>query len=140
MPKKNADGVLENFKIFIQKAKFERERRRHIQNVQLDDILDHYIWNGLNTVQYKVILGDCEKLASIVPSYCGYDIPHGYNIQNIEYDTKPCTYQAFSKVVMGFTEVTTSPFWIFLVFHSDTQHGLVKSSFKRKNKDRKSVV
>jgi hypothetical protein len=49
------------------------------------------------------------------------DISHSYNIQNIEYDTKPYTYQDFNKVVMGFTEVTTSPFWRFLVFHSDTQ-------------------
>jgi hypothetical protein len=67
MPKKNADGVPKTLKKKIQKAKFERERRRRVQNVQLDDTLDHYIWNGLDTIQYKVILGDCEKLASIVP-------------------------------------------------------------------------
>jgi hypothetical protein len=67
MPKKNADGVPETFKSFIQKAKFERERRRRVQTVELDDTLDHYIWNGLDTVQYKVILGDCEQIANIVP-------------------------------------------------------------------------
>jgi hypothetical protein len=77
-----------------------------------------------------VILGDCEKLVSIVPknkySLVIADIPHVYNIPNIEYDTKPYTCQAFSKVVMGFIEVTTSPFWRFLVFHSEsTQQGLV---------------
>jgi hypothetical protein len=128
MPKKNADGV--------QKAKFERERMRHVQNVQLDDTLDHYIWNGLDTIQYKVILGDCEQIANIVPkkeySLVIVDIPYGYNIQNIGYDTKPYTYQAFNKVVMRFTKVTTSPFWRFIVFHSDTQQGLVQSSFKGK--------
>jgi hypothetical protein len=84
MPKKNADGVPETFKSFIQKAKFERERRRRVQNVQLDDTLDHYIWNGLDIVQYKVILGDCEQLANIVPkkeySLVIADIPHGYNM------------------------------------------------------------
>ena len=62
------------------------------------------------------------------------DIPHGYNIQNIGYDIEPNTYQDFNKVVMRFMEVTTSPFWIFLVFHSDTQQGLVQSSFKGKEK------
>ena len=67
MPKNNADGVPETFEMCIQKAKFERERRRHVQNFQLDDTLDHYIWNGLDTVQYKVILGDCEQLGNIVP-------------------------------------------------------------------------
>ena len=67
MPKKNADGVPETFKSFIQKSKFERERRRHVQNVQLDDTLDNYIWNGLDTVQYKVILGDCEQISNSVP-------------------------------------------------------------------------
>ena len=67
MPKKNVDGVPETFKSFIQKAKFERERRRRVQNVQVDDTLDHYIWNGMDIVQYKVILGDCEQLANIVP-------------------------------------------------------------------------
>ena len=53
------------------------------------------------------------------------DITHGYNIQNIGYDTEPYTYQAFNKVVMGFIEVTTSPFWIFIAFHIDTQQLLV---------------
>ena len=138
MPKKNADGVLETFKSFIQKAKFERERRRRVQNVQLDDTLDHYIWNGLDTVQYKVILGDCEKLANIVPkkeySLVIVDIPHGYNIQNIGYAIEPYTYQDFNKVIMGFIEVTKSPFWRFLFFHSYTQQGLVQSSFKGKEK------
>jgi hypothetical protein len=68
------------------------------------------------------------------------DIPHGYNIPNIEYDTEPYTYQAFSKVVIGFTKVTTSPFWRFLVFHSDTQQGLVQSSFKGKEKTRREFI
>jgi hypothetical protein len=44
-------------------------------------------WNGIDTVQYKVILGDCEQLANIVPkkkySLVIVDIPHAYNIQNI---------------------------------------------------------
>ena len=126
---KNADGVPETFKSFIQKDKLERERRRRVQNVQLDDTLDHYIQNGLESVQHKVILGDFEQLENIVPkneySLVIVDIPHGYNIQNIGYDTEPYTYQAFNKVVMGFTEVKTSPFWRFLVFHSETQQGLV---------------
>jgi hypothetical protein len=67
MPNKNADGVPETFKSFIKKTKFERERRRRVQNVQLDDTLDQYIWNGFDTIKYKVILGDCEQLANIVP-------------------------------------------------------------------------
>ena len=114
MPKKNAYGVPETFKSFIQKTKFERERRRRVQNVQLDDTLDHYIWNGFDTAQCKVILGDCEQLANIVPkkeySLFIVNIPHGYNILNIGYDTKPYTYQALNKMVMGFTEVATSSF------------------------------
>jgi hypothetical protein len=61
-----------------------------------------------------VILGDCEQLANIVTkkeySLVIVDIPHGYNVQNIGYDTETYTYQDFNKVVMGFTEVTTSPF------------------------------
>jgi hypothetical protein len=115
MSKKNANGVPETFKSFIQKSKFEREIRRHVQNVQLDDTLDNHIWNGLDIVQYKVILGNREQLENIVPkkeySLVIVDIPHGYNIQNIEYDIESYTYQAFNKMVMGFTKVTTSPFW-----------------------------
>jgi hypothetical protein len=64
MSKKNAGGILESFKSFI--SKFEKERRR-VRTVELDDTLDHYIWNWLETVQYKVILGDCEQIANIVP-------------------------------------------------------------------------
>jgi hypothetical protein len=89
-----------------------------------------------------VILGDCEQLANIVPkkeySLVIVDIHHGYNIQKIGYDTQP--YQAFNKVVMGFTKVTTSPIWIFLVFHSETQQGLVHSRFKGKEKTRMKFI
>jgi hypothetical protein len=102
MSKKNAYGVPETFKKIIQKFKFESERRRHIQ---LDDTLDHYIWNGLDIVQYKVILGDCEQLANIALkkeySLVIVDILHGYNIQNIGYDIKPCIYQAFNRSSYG---------------------------------------
>ena len=80
-----------------------------------------------------------KKLANIVPkkeySLVIANIPRGYNIQKIEYDIEPYTYQDFSKVVMGFLEVATSPFWRFLVCHSDIQ-GLVQSSFKGKEKIR----
>jgi hypothetical protein len=85
-----------------------------------------------------VILCDYEQIANIVPkteySLLIVDIPHGYNIQNIGYDIEPYSYQTFNKVVMGFMEVKTLPFWRFLVFHSDTQQGLVQSSFKGKEK------
>ena len=50
MPKKNADGVPKTFKSFIRKAKFEIERRRRVQTVELDDTLDYYIWNEINIV------------------------------------------------------------------------------------------
>jgi hypothetical protein len=89
-----------------------------------------------DTILFKVILGDCEQIANIVPkkeySLVIADIPHGYNIQKIGYDTEHYTYRDFNKVVMGFMEFTTSPFWRFLFFHSDTQQGLVLSSFKGK--------
>jgi hypothetical protein len=50
MPKKNSDGVPKTIKSFIQKNKFERERRRCARNVELDDTLDHYIWNEFDNV------------------------------------------------------------------------------------------
>ena len=85
-----------------------------------------------------MILGDFEQIANIVPKKEYFlvivDISHGYNIQNIGYDTEPYTYQDFNKVVLGFIEVTTSRFWRFLVFHSNTQQGLVQSRFKEKEK------
>ena len=84
MPKRGTDGVPESFKIHIQRAKIERQRRQRLENVELDDTLDHYIWNGLDTVQYKFILGDCAYVANIVPkreySLVIADIPHRYNI------------------------------------------------------------
>jgi len=85
-------------------------------------------------VQYQVILGDCEKNKDIIPrkeySLVIADIPRGYNIQNIHYDFEPYPYQSFNKVVKGFVDVTTSLFWRFIVFHSDTQGGIMLSSFK----------
>ena len=67
MPKRGADGVPPSFKIRIQRARIKRQRRQFLANVELDDTLDHYVWNGLNTVQYKVILGDSEDIANLVP-------------------------------------------------------------------------
>ena len=136
----NIATVPETFKTYIQKAKLERETRQCLQNVELDDTFDHYIWNGLDTVQYKVILGYFEQLSNIVSkkeySLVIVDIPHGYNIKNIGYDTELYTYQAFNKVVMRFMELTTSLVWRILVFHSDTQQGLVQSNFKGKENTR----
>ena len=121
--------------------KFEGYMRKRLENVQLDDGPDHYIWNGLSTTQYQVILGDYENIVNHVPkkeySLVIVDIPHGYNIQDIAYDRKPYTYQAFNKVVKGFVEVTTSPLWRFLVFHLDIQLRLVLSSFKGKANSRR---
>lgn len=94
-------------------------------------------------MQYKVILGDYEDIANLVPkkeySLVIADIPHGYNIENTTYDCRPYTYQSFSKVVSGFIDVTTSPLWRFLVFHSDTQLGGVLTVFKDKGKTRKQL-
>ena len=57
-----------------------------LANVELNDTLDHCIWIGLDTVQYKFILGDCAGIAKIVPkkeyTLVIADIPHGYNILN----------------------------------------------------------
>ena len=109
MPKKSS--ILESFKIHIQRAKIERKRRQHLTNVELDDTLDNHVWNGLDTVQYEVIVGDCANIANIVPkkeySLVIAYIPHGYNIKNITYDCEPYTYQLFNKVVLGFMDVTT---------------------------------
>ena len=67
------------------------------------------------------------------------DIHHGYNIQDIVYDGEAYTYQDFNKVDNVFVEVPTSPLWIFLIFHSDTQLGLVLSSFKGKANSRRQL-
>ena len=53
MPKRGIDGVPKSFKIHIQRAKIERQRKQRLENIELDDTLDHYIWNGLDTVQYS---------------------------------------------------------------------------------------
>ena len=137
------DAIPEIFKGYIQKIRFKREKRKSIENFQLDGNIDHYIWNGLGTLQYKVILGDFENIVNRDPqkdySLVIANIPHGYNIQEIVYDGETYTYQALNKVVKGFVEVTTSPLLVFLVFHSDSQLGLVLSSFKGKANSRNQI-
>ena len=68
----------------------------HLANVEIDDTRDRYIWNGIDTMQYKVILGDCADIAKIVPkneyALIIEDIPRGYNIHNTTYDCQPYTY------------------------------------------------
>ena len=69
--------------------------KRHA-NIEIDDTLGNHIGNGLDTVQYKVIVGDCANIANLVPkkeySLVISNIPHGYNIKNITYDYEPYTY------------------------------------------------
>jgi hypothetical protein len=54
--------VPNTFKIHIQKARLDRQRRQCFKHVQLDDMLDHNIWNGLYFVQYQIIPGYSENI------------------------------------------------------------------------------
>jgi len=134
--KKDDNGAPDSFRTFIEKIKTERLRKTRAKNVELDPTLTHLIWNGLDTIQYQVIQCDCEDIAKLIPErdyvLVIADIPHGFNISNIDYDSDSYTYQALSKVVAGFVEVTSSPLWRFVTFHSDTQLAMLLSSFKRK--------
>ena len=65
MPKKSK--IPESFKIHIQREKIKWQRMQRVANVELDDTLDHHIWNVLDTMQYKVIFGDCANIANMVP-------------------------------------------------------------------------
>ena len=142
--KKEDNGAPDSFKNFIEKIKIERLRKQRIKNVELDPTLNHFIWNGLDTIQYQVIQGDCEDIAKLIPkrdyALVIADIPHGFNIPNIDYDSDPYTYQAFIKVVAGFVEVTSSPLWRFVTFHSDTQLAMILSSFKGKTNSRMQLT
>ena len=144
MSKKDGNGVPDTFKSFIEKIKMENMRRKRFMNVELDPSLNLYIWNGLDNVQYQIIQGDCEDIASLIPKreygLVIADIPHGFNFPDIEYDREPYTYQAFSKVVTGFQEVTTSPLWRFVTFHSDTQFPMLLTSFKGKANSRMQLT
>ena len=138
--RKDATGSLDSFRTFIEKIKIERLKNQRLRNVELDPTLTHFIWNGLDTFQYQVIQGDCEDIAKLIPkreySLVIADIPHGFNIPNIDYDSDPYTYQALSKVVAGFVEVASSPLWRFVTFHLDTQLAMILSSFKGKTNSR----
>ena len=142
--KKEDNGAPDSFKTFIEKIKIERLRKQRIKNVELDPTLNHFIWNGLDTIQYQVIQGDCEVIAKLIPkrdyALVIADISHGFNIPNIDYDSDPYTYQALSKVVAGFVEVTSSPLWRFVTFHSDTQLAMILSSFKGKTNSRMQLT
>jgi hypothetical protein len=142
--RKEDNGAPDSFKTFIEKIKIERLRKQCIKNVELDPTLNHFIWNGLDTIQYQVIQGDCEDIAKLVPkrdyALVIADIPHGFNIPNVCYDIDPYTYQAFNKVVAGFKEVTSSPLWRFVTFHSDTQLAMILSSFKGKTISRMQLT
>ena len=138
--KNDDNGAPTNFRTFIEKIKIERLRKQCIKNVELDPTLTHCIRNGLDTIQYQLIQGDCEDIAKPIPkrdyALVIADIPHGFNIPNIDYDSDPYTYQALSKVVAGFVEVTSSPLWRFVTFHSDTQLPMMFSSFMGKTNSR----
>ena len=108
--RKGANGAPNSFRTFIEKIKIERVNKQRLKNVELDPTLTHFIWNGLDTIQYQVIQGDCEDIAKLIPKRDYFlviaDIPHGFSISNIDYDSDPYTYQALSKVFVGFVEVT----------------------------------
>ena len=101
MSKKDGNGVPYTFKRFTEKIKLEKMRKKRLMNFELDPTLNHYIWNGFDSIQYQIIQGDCEDIASLTSkreyALVIADIPHGFNIPNIEYDSDPYTYQEFSK-------------------------------------------
>ena len=96
----------------------------------------------MDTMQYKVIVGDFENVENMVPkkeySLVIANIPHGYIIKKITYDCEPYTYQLFNKVVSGFIDVNIT-LWRFLVFHLDVQGGEVLTTFKDKENSRKQL-
>ena len=105
MSNKDANGVPNTFKSFIEKIELERLRKQHLRNVELDPTLTHFIWNGLDTIQYQIIQGDCEDIAKLIPKreyalVIAY-ISHGFNFPDIGYDSETYTYEAFNKVVTG---------------------------------------
>jgi len=63
--KKDDNGAPTSFRTLIEKIKIERLMKQHIKNVELDPTLSHFIWNGLDTIQYQVIQGDYEVLKSV---------------------------------------------------------------------------
>ena len=136
MSKKDGNGVPDTFKSFIEKIKLEKMRKHHLINVELDPTLNHFIWNGLDTIQYQIMPGDFEDIEKIIPkreyALDIADISHGFNLPDIEYDSESYTYEAFSEVVMGFQQVTKSPLWIFVTFHLDTQFAMLLTSFTGK--------
>ena len=52
MSKKDGNGVPDTFKSFIEKIKVENMRKKRLMNVELDPTLNHYIWNGFDSIQY----------------------------------------------------------------------------------------
>ena len=142
--KKDANGAPDSFRTFSEKIKIERLKKQRLKNVELDPTLTHFTQNGLATIQYQVIQGGCEDIAKLIPkkdhALVIADIPHGFNIPNIDYDSDPYTYQALSKVVAGFVEVTSLPLWRFVTSHSDTQLAMILSSFKGKTNSRMQLI
>jgi len=138
--RKDANGEPDSFRTFIEKIKIERLKKQCLRNVEIDPTLTHFIWNGLDTIQYQVIQCNYEDIVKLIPkmdyALVIADIPHGFNIPNIDYDSDPYTYQALSKVVAEFVEVTSSPLWRFVTFHSDTQLAILLSRFKGKTNSR----
>lgn len=142
--KKDGNVVPDTFKNFIEKIKLEKMRKKCLMNVELDPTLNHFIWNGLDSIQYQIIQGDCEDIEKIISKweYALFiaNIPHGFNIPDIEYDSELYTYQDFCKLVTGFQEVTTSPLSRFVTFHFDTQFAILLTGFKGKTSSRMQLT
>ena len=71
--KKDANGAPNSFRSFIEKIKMERMRKKHLSDVELDLGLNHFIWNGLHTIQYQIISDDCEGIPKVIPN-CRYSL------------------------------------------------------------------
>lgn len=106
MSKKDVSGVPNTFKIFIDKIKLERMRKKYLRNVEPHPTLTHFIWNGLDTIQYQIIQRDCEDIEKHIPkreySLVITYICHGFNFLDIGYDSETYTYQAFINWLWAF--------------------------------------
>ena len=63
---KKDENVAHSFRRFIKKIKMEMMRKQHLSEVEHDPSLSHIIWNGLHTIQYQIIPGDCDYIAKLI--------------------------------------------------------------------------
>lgn len=120
----------------IQQARLEFSRKNVIENLPVvDSTLQPFISRAspLQRHYWSLFNIDVKEISTIPKrdfALAIADIPYGYKLRGSTLDDTPYKYKEIDHMIKSFKELTQSPIWRFIIFHSTSQSAAVATALK----------